>query len=223
MKITSRGYAVIENDTHISKWVEQSGRLDHDQNMLPLILKHIKQGDTVIDIGAYIGDHTISYARAVGHTGIVHAFEPNYAAFQCLEWNMKKHPQVKIYQCGIGKDHRTLGLVSENKNHGMAYMKGDGNIPVIPIDSMNLTRCDFIKIDVEGMELDVLMGAEKTIGRCKPQLLIEINDMTLNRAGITAEGIFQWLNSHGYRYRNIYHEQGINDAQFDLFAYFVYE
>lgn len=220
MKITSRGYAVIENDTHISKWVEQSGRLDHDQNMLPLILKHIKLGDTVIDIGAYIGDHTISYARAVGHTGIVHAFEPNYYAFQCLEWNMKKHPQVKIYQCGIGSEHGTMGVTNENLNYGMAYMDGDGDIPIIPIDSMNLNRCDFIKIDVEGMELEVLKGAEKTIDKCKPKMLIEINNMTLSRIGIGAEHIFDWLNKHNYSYNNIYSEQGINDAQFDLFCFF---
>lgn len=223
MKITPRGFAILEDDTHISKWAKDSGRLDHDQNMLPHVLKHINVGDTVIDVGAYIGDHTIAYARAVAHTGTVHAFEPNYRAFQCLEYNMKKHPQVKIYQCGIGDKHGTMGVVSENLNHGMAYMSGDGNIPIITIDSMNLKKCNFIKIDVEGMELAVLKGAEKTIDRCKPKLLIEINLTTLQRAGDRAESIFTWLNERGYAYRNIYHEQGLTDAQFDLFSFFSHE
>lgn len=218
MKIV-HGFAILEDDTHISKWAKDSRRLDHDQNMLPHVLKYLNVGDTVIDVGAYIGDHTIAYARAVGHAGVVHAFEPNYHAFQCLEWNMKKHPQVKIYQCGIGDKHGSMGVVSENLNHGMAYMKGEGNIPIIPIDSMNLTRCDFIKIDVEGMELGVLHGAEQTIIKRKPKLLIEINAMTLDRSGYGADKIFDWLKKHDYQYRNIYAEQGLTDAQFDLWAW----
>ena len=61
MKITKEGIAILENDTHISKWVEESGKLDHDQNDIPLILKYINEGDTVVDCGAFIGDHTIAY------------------------------------------------------------------------------------------------------------------------------------------------------------------
>jgi hypothetical protein len=66
MKITKHGFAVLENDQWISRWAEEEGRLDHDQNMLPLILKHIYRGDTVVDVGAFIGDHTIAYSEKVG-------------------------------------------------------------------------------------------------------------------------------------------------------------
>src|SRR5688572_13750228 len=89
MIILGNGLAVIEGDTHVSHWVQESGRLDHDQNMLPVILPYIRPGDWVLDVGAFIGDHTIAYLDAV-REGTVLAFEPNPEAFRCLRWNCKK-------------------------------------------------------------------------------------------------------------------------------------
>jgi len=66
VKILDNGIAVIEGDTHISSWVESTGRFDHDQNALPIILEHIKEGDWVVDGGAFIGDHTKAYKDKVG-------------------------------------------------------------------------------------------------------------------------------------------------------------
>ncbi len=60
MKIINN-IAVIEGDEYLSKWVIDSGRLDHDQNSLPIILAYIKEGYTVIDAGANIGSHALAY------------------------------------------------------------------------------------------------------------------------------------------------------------------
>src|SRR5262249_37578392 len=82
-KMLTNDIWVLEGD-QISNWVEQEGRLDHDQNFLPGILEHIKPGDTVIDVGAFIGDHTVAYAAKAKK---VIAFEPNPLAFECLKYN----------------------------------------------------------------------------------------------------------------------------------------
>ena len=89
---------VLEGD-QISGWVEETGHLDHDQNFLPKILEHIKAGDTVVDAGAFIGDHTIAYATRAGRRGKVLAFEPNEKAAECLRHNLELYnlDNVKVY------------------------------------------------------------------------------------------------------------------------------
>ena len=59
MKITRHGFAIIEGDTHLGKWAEESGRLDHDQSALPQVLPFIPIGGIVIDIGANIGYYSL--------------------------------------------------------------------------------------------------------------------------------------------------------------------
>ena len=76
--------AILETDNCICRFVEQSGRLDHDQNMLPIVLSYIPIGGVVIDVGAFIGDHTIAYLNKVRENGMVYAFEPYINAFECL-------------------------------------------------------------------------------------------------------------------------------------------
>ncbi len=86
--------AVIEFDSHISSWVEEAGRLCHDSMVHESILPLIKEGDWVVDAGAYIGDHTIAYAEKVGSRGRVIAFEINPPALECLKHNAVLYPQI---------------------------------------------------------------------------------------------------------------------------------
>jgi tRNA G37 N-methylase Trm5 len=80
---------VIASDTHIGRWIEETGRLDHDQYLLPKIVPLIPEGGTVVDAGALYGDHTLAYAKAVGPYGEVFAFEPNPQSYTCLKKNME--------------------------------------------------------------------------------------------------------------------------------------
>ena len=100
IKVLPNDIWVLHGD-QISQWVEQEGRLDHDQNLLPTILAHIKPGDTVVDAGAFIGDHTVAYSKAVEEEGWVIAFEPNPVARKCLRHNLKKHHNVTLMDYGL--------------------------------------------------------------------------------------------------------------------------
>ena len=215
MKIINN-IAILENDTHISKWVIESGRLDHDQNMLPFILANIKAGDVVIDAGAYIGDHTIAYAERVGKDGFVFAFEPNKEAFDCLEYNLKTFDNTTIFNQGLGSKIEKMGMLKSPDNIGMCHLIKGGDITVTTIDDLYLFKCDFIKIDCEGYELEILKGGYETIRRFKPTLLIELNKYTLEREGITFKHIFNFLDNIGYIYNNIYEEQDLNQPQIDI-------
>ena len=212
------GIALLKDDQCICRFIRETGRLDHDQNMLPLLKEFIKNGDVVLDIGAFIGDHTIYYSKLVGDNGSVIAFEPNRDSFFCLEHNLKAYKNVELINSAIGKEYGFVRTVDVLGNIGMNFLIPDnlGGIVIYSLNQMEIDRIDFIKIDVEGFELDVLIGGKETINKFKPTMLIEINDATLSRQGISRNDIFAWLQENNYIYRNIYNNQGLNDSQLDI-------
>jgi FkbM family methyltransferase len=218
MKITKlssgRIIATIEGDTHIGKWAIEAGRLDHDQNMLPLLKPYIPKGAVVVDAGAFIGDHTVFYAACVGPSGRVHAFEPNVAAFKCLHYNTTGLP-VYVYDAGLS-DKGGSAAIAPAMNAGASHLKDGEGCKLIALDSLGLDRLDFFKLDVEGFEVMALRGAKDTIARCKPVMLIEVNTAALQRQGYTPLHIFAQLHMHGYQWRNVYRDHPLSGDQFDI-------
>lgn len=224
MKITRHGFAVIKNDTHIGLWAEQEGRLDHDQNVLPRVLPYIPTGGVVVDAGAYIGDHTIAYANKVGAEGTVMAFEPFLESFECLLHNMKGLPQVQCFLNALGDTNKHVKATCEIQNFGMAVTKevqevDDNTITVVKLDDYELKQLDLFKIDVEGDEIAVLDGARETIRTCRPVLFIEVNEHTLKLKGYTKNDLLKAVADLGYKYRNVYEGQGLQDDQFDILCF----
>ena len=196
MKILPNGIAVIDGDSHISRWVEESGRLDHDQNSLPLILEHIKEGDVVIDAGAFIGDHTIAYTKAVGTKGSVIAFEPNPIAFQCLIHNC---PSVYAFNYGLNS-HAGRSFLQIDENVGASSLGGSGElVKLMCLDELNLDRLDFIKMDVEGYEVEALKGGIHLINKFRPKMWIEVNRGCLEKQRSSVKELFETVVSMGYQ------------------------
>jgi FkbM family methyltransferase len=216
MKITNEGIAVIESDTHICRWIQESGRLDHDQNLLPRIAKYISNGDTVVDVGAYVGDHTICYSCLVGGHGKVLAFEPNAEAFECLQHNLSQSKNTQCLRMALGSSVGSASIDDSCSNKGMAHLTQGNDVDVSTLDHLNLDRLNFMKIDCEGFELNVLQGGEQTIRKLMPVILIEINDATLGRYAISRNDIFMLLHSYGYRYRNVYRGRSLHGSQLDV-------
>lgn len=217
MKITKENIAIIEGDECISKWVENDGKLDHDPNSLPIILSYVKEGDAVIDCGAFIGDQTIGYAKKVGANGKVIAFEPNPIAFECLEYNLELFKNVELRNEGLSDSNGKINLVEVPTNAGMTFAeKSKKGIKCVTIDSLKLEKLDFIKIDAEGFEHNILKGAEKTIKKFKPKMVIEINNFALLRNGTSNNDVYIYLNELGYTYKNIYPGQTLYEEQLDL-------
>lgn len=219
--ILYNGIAILEHDTHLSKWVKDSKRLDFDQNALPTVLPFIKEGDVIIDAGANIGCYSHAFINKAGECGLLYAFEPSKESFECLQHNLGSKHNVELFNSALSYKKGFCEVVRENNNVGMNYVaetKNSEAIPVTTIDSLNLERVDFIKIDVEGDELNVLIGAYNTIKKCKPYMYIEINEHTLKRKNLNKLDIFNWLENNGYFYKNIYDGQGFNDDQFDIIA-----
>lgn len=212
--------AILETDNCICRFVEQSGRLDHDQNMLPIVLSYIPIGGVVLDVGCFIGDHAIAYAERVGRNGRVLGFEPDEDSFMCMGFNMVNYDNFVGYNIALGVGGHKASLNKVATNNGMNYLADGNDINVHSLDTVipaqNLNRIDFIKIDCEGYELDVLQGGQRTIQKYKPKMLIEINEMTLNRNNVKREDIYEWLDVAGYVYHNIYPNHGLFESQMDI-------
>lgn len=216
MKLLQNNVAVIDKDTHISEWVQQQGRLDIAVEMLRPFRKYIPIGGTVLDVGASIGDHTITYAEWVGPTGTVVAFEPNPKAYDCLLHNTKHMKQVVQVSSGLSNVEEIVSIV-ELDNSGASYLvQTEGDVIVFPLDYFDYDKIDFIKIDVEGFEVKVLEGARDTINRCKPVMLIEVNSGALERSGTSAEKLVFLAASFGYEIHITDPRLKWNSPQYDI-------
>jgi FkbM family methyltransferase len=196
------GAWVLEGDTIISDEVERTGRLDFD-SLIPYVLKHIRPGDTVVDVGAFIGDHTVAYADAVGKEGEVYAYEPNPTAFKCLVHNTEGMSNVFGFCHALGSTNGLEQMDFSIPNAASNYINHEGkgaSIQVRPldVDAALFHRLDLIKIDVEGYELNVLQGAEKVIEKFHPIMVVEINEIALGRQNTDAQHVISWIVRHGY-------------------------
>lgn len=162
--------------------------------------KLIKPGQTVYDIGANIGAHTLAFARLVGAGGLVAAFEPQRVVFQILCANVALNGLSRVWTvwaaCGRGLGEAKVPSLDYRQINNVGGLSLVGvpegeSVPTMPIDEVVAPSCHFIKIDVEGMEVEVLEGAAKTIERSRPIMLVE-------RIKAESGPLRQWLEGRGY-------------------------
>ncbi|HVX63577.1 MAG TPA: FkbM family methyltransferase [Pirellulales bacterium] len=170
------------NDKYIGRSFELYGEFSEAE--VALFREAVKPGQTVIDAGANIGAHTVALARLVGASGRVLAFEPQRIRFYSLCGNVVQNNlnHVICRQEALGAASGAiavpeLGDQTANDVGGLELAAGAGaarsySVPLVRIDDLGLTACDFIKVDVEGMEREVLEGATETLRRFKPLLYL---------------------------------------------------
>lgn len=128
----------------------------------------------MVDVGANIGNHSLFWA-ASGFA--VASFEPDASLCACLEASalLNEMSALSVYSVAVGAEPGRCGLREvEPTNIGMQQaVVGEGDIPVVRLDDMRLAGVGTLKVDVEGMELDVLRGASALIERDKPNIYVE--------------------------------------------------
>jgi len=160
-------------------------------------LQRKNHGDNVVvlDCGANIGTHTVQLAKHMHNWGKVFAFEPQERVFYALAGNITLNncSNAHAYHVALGDkegfinipvaDHNlpacfgSLEMLKTDNNayigQDVSYSKGTCKTRLMTIDSMSLKRVDFIKMDVEGMEMYALEGARNTIKNLRPAIFIE--------------------------------------------------
>ena len=189
--------------------------------LLQIRRKHHGDGVIAIDGGANIGVHTVEWAKAMTGWGSVLAVEAQERIYYALAGNVAINNcfNATVINAAISSESGTLQIPNPNYflpssfgslelrqragnefiGQQIDYANNTVIVRKVTIDEINLPRVDFIKLDIEGMEMEALEGARQTIDRSVPILLIE---------RIKADGaqLTQWLEERGYQVMQV----GIN-------------
>lgn len=150
-----------------------------------------KEGDTVIDIGAHIGRYTITSSKQVGNTGKVVAIEADPDNFKLLKRNIalnnltnvlplnyavfSARTRMKLYEQSASAKYNSLMLTRAAKTKNYVEVNADTLDSIIKLNEVN--QVNWIKIDVEGAEFEVLKGSTKTLSGENVSLFIEIHNI----------------------------------------------
>lgn len=161
---------------HIQGFILQN-RAFYERAMLEDVGSSLAEDALAIDVGAYIGNHTLFFSSVLGVRTI--AFEPNPLAFAALQANVELNGingLVELHPLALGAVSGTGEIVTAdagNLGNTTFQPNGQGEIQVVKLDDViGEQRVHLIKIDVSGGEADVLRGARETIARCRPKLLV---------------------------------------------------
>lgn len=179
-----------------------NGRLESE---LIQIKKLVGNGRRAIDVGANYGFYSYVLSKLFNN---VEAFEPQKSCFEVIEAYSQSHQKnINAYNVALANFNGTLDLytpiVKGEVYTGLAsFVKPEekhvhNTVPVCKLDDYQFTDVDFIKIDVEGFESEVIKGAEETIRREKPLILIEIEQRHLKEKPI--ELVFEQIIYLGYQ------------------------
>lgn len=182
--------------------------------ILEIRRRYFGKGVIAVDCGANIGVHTISWARKTTGWAYIYAFEAQERIFYALAGNIALNNcfNATATHAAVAKEDGYIQIPTpdylspgsfgslelrerpENEFIGQSIDYGAKNlrsVRTIALDSLRLRRLDFLKIDVEGMEVEVLEGAEKTIASHKPVILVEFIKVGQKR-------LVAILTKHGY-------------------------
>ncbi len=208
-------------DDTIGRALALYGEFSEEENTL--MRRYVSCGDTVIDVGANLGTTVLPLARVVGDQGRVIAFEPQPLMAQCLQTTLTLNEifHVTLLTAAAGR-HSGWGRIPAKRiddvgNFGGVTLAETGlPIPVLRLDDLAVEACALLKIDVEGMEWEVLQGAQETLLRHQPALYLE----AFPRPSTVA--CLEWLLEHGWscfwHFTRFYSERNFRNNTDNIFG-----
>lgn len=172
----SHGWWFPDQDTHfaemLSKNISKGGQPVYQEPVRRKSLEFTKTG-LALDIGANVGlwsKDLCSYFQEVI------AFEPVADFRDCLLKNVTAD-NLTVKACALGAEDTTINMIITAENTGHSHVDesshGSGGIPMFKLDTLDLPTIDYIKIDCEGYEYNIIVGAENTIKKYKPVIVVE--------------------------------------------------
>lgn len=181
----------------------------------------VRPGAVCVDVGAAAGIYTAVLAHLAGPGGQVHSVEPLPYAHRRFGRVLRAAPNVQRHPVAFGAAPTTAALHVPMGRRGLvtgrSYLavgaRGPGSnaefrghvATTVQVETLDrlcrrvpVDRLDFVKIDVEGAELQVLQGAAEVIDRFRPTLLVEIEARHARRYGTDPEQVVGWLRRQGY-------------------------
>jgi FkbM family methyltransferase len=183
---------------------------------IDLIKKYLKPGMTVLDIGANIGYLTLLMSNLVGPEGHVYSFEPNPTIYSRLGDNIGINPdlddgRITTEKIALGASEDKMEFYCPINGHeGVGGLQDTKRAPLdkvieVKVNTLdnfvlehNIDRIDFIKMDVEGGEFDVIRGAKNTLKKMNPIILFEATELNTAPYGYKVKDFLQYLENEGF-------------------------
>jgi FkbM family methyltransferase len=204
-------------------WLAENSELDEkllnggfEKTELCFVGKFLRPGMTVLDIGAHHGLYSLLASKSVGRKGRVVSIEPSPRERRRLAKHVRVNrcSNVRVEPCAIGSDTGPAeffvvnGACDWGNSLRAPLVVGSTHqmrVEVRSIDDvlhrLGIARVDFIKLDVEGAELDALKGATRLLrGAARPAMLVEVQDLRTQPWGYRASAIVEYLSSLDYRW-----------------------
>jgi FkbM family methyltransferase len=166
-------------EDHISRTIART-KAFYESDLLDAVRRVYWPGTIILDVGAYIGNHTVFFAKVVG--AYTHAFEPNPVSADCLERNVVLNgleDVVSIHRVAVGSsDGKGFLKAGPPTNLGETRVEPDerGDVTYIKLDDLELSATvGILKVDTEGHEAAVVSGARALIRRDTPDLFLELS------------------------------------------------
>jgi FkbM family methyltransferase len=174
--VEEAGIYLPDGEQHFAGKNKKTGKpvcLDYQADRLKAAYAHVTDFTLAVDVGAHVGLLTRELAKRFG---LVYAFEPHPANYECLQANTAHLPNVVALPFALGRAQCTAGLEFESTGNSgdRQLVPGGVSVNVAPLDDVDLHACGLIKIDVQGYELEVLEGARNTLCAFSPVVLVEI-------------------------------------------------
>lgn len=164
------------HELHMPEWMANpknrvvvDGKGTYQYRKFEEAMKWVLGWGIAVDVGAHVGLWSVHLAKRFGLT---FAFEPVSDHRDCFLKNVPAKGVVLSPQA-LGRERCWVNMEVPIGSSGGTHVSGHGMIPMITLDSLELPGLDFLKIDCEGYELEVLLGGEQTIRRCKPCCIVE--------------------------------------------------
>jgi len=193
-----RGIWLPDGEEHLPQILERArlaeGVPEYQADKLRHSLVWVKKWRTAVDAGAHVGLWTLPLSRMFAK---VHAFEPVLEHQECFVKNTEGLG-VQLYPCALGE---WPGRVAFSAPAGLNCdaridMNGNGDIEMRRLDDFELAHVDYLKVDCNGYELHALRGAQATLQRCRPCVVVEQKPGRAQRFGLPENGAvlyLQWL------------------------------
>jgi FkbM family methyltransferase len=192
------GIHLPDRDTHFGPLLEASERVDgkgtYQLGKLRRAVALVKHRGHAVDVGAQVGLWSRVLAREFQN---VTAFEPVPEFAACLSLNCAAAGNVKVHDFALGPEDICC-VMEQDEGVATAHVGGDGfSVHMHILDDLVMLPIDFLKIDAEGYETAILHGAEQTIRRDKPVVILEQKRKRLARYGFRPEAGVDLLRSWG--------------------------
>ena len=187
----------------------------YEEGLTRMVLAHVEPGMTFLDVGANVGYFSLLAAWLVGGTGQVHSFEPTPTTFEVLQLNLGLKPNVRLNKVAVGSQSGTATLNDYGPSLSGYNSMYTARMVESALKRINSTKFEatvisldeyvaqeslspnFVKINAESNDYQILLGMEETLNRCHPAISVEVGDMDVEGVP-SSRDLVLYLANKGY-------------------------